>query len=94
MVYTRSGRMTYNNRRQQEEYDYYQQQHQNFDNYFFQPSDNESEEECEECSQNNNTPANHISSIYRPNDNCHRHRKPDNDPYTETVTTYKRRKNK
>ncbi len=29
---------------------------------------------------------------YRPNDHCKRHRNRDNDPYTEEVTTYRRRK--
>lgn len=30
-------------------------------------------------------------SLYSPNDHCKRHRKPDSDPKTQTVTTYRRR---
>lgn len=32
------------------------------------------------------------SALYSHADRCHRHRKPDDDPYTERVTSYKRRK--
>jgi hypothetical protein len=45
----------------------------------------EEETLCEECTDNNQT-------RYRANDNCKRHRKPDNEPKTEQVTTYRRRK--
>lgn len=67
----------------------------------------ESHEECDECSQRSSSndfmdfsnayePDDHAnngsSDMYRPNDRCRRHRKPDNEPYTETVVGYKRRK--
>lgn len=32
------------------------------------------------------------TSMYSDNDRCKRHRKGDGDPYSETVTTYRRRK--
>jgi hypothetical protein len=35
--------------------------------------------------------SNDISQYYKANDTCHRHRKPDNEPKTQTVSSYKRR---
>lgn len=34
---------------------------------------------------------NHDRNMYGPNDHCKRHRKPDGEPKTEAVTTYRRR---
>lgn len=63
----------------------------------------EEEEECEECSQSqqsdhyeyeggNEGESNDHAAPYRERDNCHRHRVADSSPYTESVTTYRRRK--
>jgi hypothetical protein len=55
--------------------------------------------ECDECSQrsesnggNYNPSHDTHGGSYRNNDTCKRHRTRDNEPYTETVTTYRRRK--
>jgi hypothetical protein len=55
--------------------------------------DDQEEEVCESCmSQDNNDSMDGPS--YGNRDNCKRHRKPDNDPYSETVVSYRRRKPK
>lgn len=55
---------------------------------------------CEQCSQedndyeygDNNDEDAGMRNGYRPRDECKRHRLPDNTPYTEEVTSYRRRK--
>ena len=67
----------------------------------FDESDSEPEGQCDECERENNDEANTSSeslytnapsSIYRYNDRCKKHRMADDEPYTETVTAYRRRK--
>jgi hypothetical protein len=40
----------------------------------------------------NHSPSHQNDSRYKDNDHCHRHRKTDDSPYTEEVTSYRRRK--
>lgn len=49
---------------------------------------------CEECAQENQTPTHtgNLGNTYNPTDHCKRHRKPDDQPYTENVDSYRRRK--
>lgn len=57
----------------------------------------QSESECSQCSQDSysyNHDADNAPNYpsYRSNDQCKRHRQQDDDPYTENVVSYTRRK--
>lgn len=59
-----------------------------------------SQESCSECASQASQHSSHYSfdydshpfPSYSANDHCKRHRKPDNEPYTEEVVAYSRRK--
>lgn len=71
----------------------YEDQIERYDEYNRPPA-------CEQCSQEDNhyeygqenNQNDEPRNGYRARDECKRHRLPDNDPYTEEVTSYRRRK--